>query len=216
MRIQGFVKGVVRFPVLLMWALGLIPLLGLSTIGWADSGLVYSVSSLGSPDEATVAYAHQVKAFAGLAAGEFGHVISTEAWPAAGGEDFLLPFLRREAPNLKAAVVFSDLDVIGDYEHVPITLLAQLLIMADFAGGRHPSSISLARINDDFRDCSDLGKGATCTMKGGFLTFYENTSPIPEPGTLLLVGSGVLGSTLPGFREWRARFLGPKRAQISS
>lgn len=218
MRCQGLRRGAVWFRPLVVCALVLITVLQLSASGQADSISVFPLSLLGLPVEAMSGHATQAKTVDSMK-GELGDATLIEPWLAAEGENALLAPLKTFEARVSNAVVFAELGGNADYEDTPLTLLSELLILRDFAEGKSPSAISLARVKDDFRGgdvCSDLGKNATCTMKGGFLSFYESTSPIPEPGTFLLVGSGVLGSSLPVLRGWRARLAATRDTRSSS
>jgi PEP-CTERM motif len=214
---QGFMRAG-WFRVLAISALTLImvPELPASILG--DSSSIAALSLTGLAVEMT-GHAKQGKTVGDSPKGEF------------GGATLITPCLRTEGENVSrasregyeskvsAVAVFADVGATDDYEEIPLTLLSEVLILSDFADGKRPRTMSLARVKDGFRGgdlCSDLGKDATCTIRGGFFSFYENTSPIPEPGTFLLVGSGVLGSSLPVVRAWRARLSGIRDARISS
>jgi hypothetical protein len=210
MRARGFVVGAQWFRLPFGCVVGLLTVLSLSGRSQADSSLVDSLSFMSSPVAAVTGHAKQGRIPTDSVKGKSRAVTLSNLWLGIDGGQFA-------AAAVRDVVVLSDWDAVGHYEKVPLTVLSQLLIVSDFDDGRGASSMSLARMKNDFRSgdiCSDL-KNATCTMRGGFVSFYENTSPLPEPGTLLLVGSGVLASSLPVFRGWRARCLGGKHARVS-
>jgi PEP-CTERM motif len=202
---QGFLRaGCFRLLAISVLALIMVPELSASSL--CDSSFIAASSLTGLPVEMT-GHAKQEKTVGDAPKGEFG---GATLLPASG---------RVHESRVSDAIVFADVAASGDYEETPLTLLSELLILSDFADGKGPRPMSLVRVKDGLRGgdmCSDLGRNATCTMRGGFLSFYENTSPIPEPGTFLLVGSGVLGSSLPVIRVWRTRFLAIRDARISS
>ena len=210
---QGFLRAG-WFRVLAISALALIMVPELSASSLGDSSFSAALSLTGVPVEIT-RNAKQEKTVGDSPKSEFGGATLIALGLGTEGENVLRASPQAHEYRVSDAIFFGDVAAGGDYEETPLTLLAELLILSDFADGKGPRPVSLARVKGGFRGddmCSDLGKNATCTIRGGFLSFYENTSPIPEAGTFLLVGSGVLGSSLPVVRAWRARFLGIRDA----
>jgi hypothetical protein len=215
---QGFLKAR-WFWVLAISALALIMLPELSASSLGDSSFIAALSLTGLADVEMTDHAKQGKTVGDSPKGEFGGATLITPWLETEGENVLRASREGYESKVSDVAVFADVSATDDYEETPLTLLSEVLILSDFADGKRPRTTSLARVKDGFRGgdmCSDLGKDEACTSRGGFLSFYENTSPIPEPGTFLLVGSGVLGSSLPVVRAWRARLSGIKHARISS
>jgi hypothetical protein len=50
--------------------------------------------------------------------------------------------------------------------------------------------------------CGDKDEGRNCSGPNELIALNGNTSPIPEPGTLVLVGSGIVGSGIWRLRGW--------------
>jgi hypothetical protein len=73
-----------------------------------------------------------------------------------------------------------------------------LPILGQFTESNKPISISLALTNGNFLNvkiCSDLGESTTTCGGSDSISLSEgSTSSVPEPGTLLLLGSGLFGS----------------------
>ena len=210
MRARGSVVGAQGFRTPFWCVVGLLTVLNLSARSQADSSLLDALSFMSSPLEAVTGHAKQRRILTDSVKGKSGAVTRSNLWLGTDGRQF-------DEAAVREVVGLSDWDALGDYEKVPLTVLSQLLIVSDFDDGRGLRSMALARMKKDFRSgdiCSDW-ENATCTMRGGFVSFYENTSPLPEPGTLLLVGSGVLASSLRVFRGWRARCLSGRHVLVS-
>ncbi|PYX97562.1 MAG: hypothetical protein DMG71_02725 [Acidobacteria bacterium] len=90
----------------------------------------------------------------------------------------------------------------------PLAVPPGLPILGKFTEGS-PISISIALTNGQFvtaKICSDVTEATGCDSSSDSIGLKETTSAVPEPGTLLLVGSGVLGSGFWGrsrSRLWR-------------
>ena len=82
---------------------------------------------------------------------------------------------------VKDAVVFDDMDRPARSMRIPGVLGKDNFLRAPLCADR-----------DDGRNCSGPNE----------LIALNNTSPIPEPGTLVLVGSGIVGSGLWRLRGW--------------
>lgn len=86
---------------------------------------------------------------------------------------------------------------ISDTEGV-VPVPSGLPILGKFTEG-NPFSISVALANGNFLTasiCSDVTESSGCSGGSDSIGLAQTTSPVPEPGTLLLVGSGLLSSAL--------------------
>jgi hypothetical protein len=99
---------------------------------------------------------------------------------------------------------------VSDTNGIPITAQG-LPILGQFTESNKPIFISVALGNGQFLHasiCSDLAE-ASCSRASDSIGLSIGNTPVPEPGTLLLVGTGLLGSggwKLAG-RSWGRRVL---------
>lgn len=72
-----------------------------------------------------------------------------------------------------------------------------LPILGQFTEGNKPIFISLALGNGNFlrtKICSDVNEIRGCSGTSDSISLSEGTSVVPEPGTFILFGSGLLSS----------------------
>ena len=72
-----------------------------------------------------------------------------------------------------------------------------LPILGQFTESNKPISISLALTNGNFLNvkiCSDLGESTTTCGGSDSISLSQGSSAVPEPGTFLLLGSGLFGA----------------------
>jgi hypothetical protein len=72
-----------------------------------------------------------------------------------------------------------------------------LPILGQFTESNNPISLSLALTNGNFLNvkiCSDLGESTTTCGGSDSISLSQGSSAVPEPGTLLLLGSGLFGA----------------------
>ena len=99
---------------------------------------------------------------------------------------------------------------VSDTNGIPITAQG-LPILGQFTESNKPIFISVALGNGQFlhaKICSDLAE-ASCSHASDSIGLSIGNTSVPEPGTLLLVGTGLLGSggwKLAG-RSWGRRVL---------
>ena len=109
-------------------------------------------------------------------------------------------------------VVFTDVAGVATVTFVsdlegPLTLPPGTPILGKFTEGS-PISLSLALTNGKFvnvKICSDVTETEGCNGSSDSIRLKE-TSAVPEPGSLALVGSGLIGSAVWGrsrYRLWR-------------
>jgi hypothetical protein len=84
----------------------------------------------------------------------------------------------------------------SDTDSIPVTAQG-LPIIGQFTESNNPISISVALGNGNFLNakiCSDLGESPSCSGASDSVGLSQGTTAVPEPGTLLLLGSGLFGS----------------------
>ena len=114
-----------------------------------------------------------------------------------------------DVANVATVTFVSDLEG-------PLTLPPGLPILGKFTEGS-PISISIALANGHFvtaNICSDVTESTGCSNSSDSIGLRQTTSPVPEPGTLLLVGSGLIGSGVWGRSGSRLRLLGRSRLRL--
>jgi len=85
---------------------------------------------------------------------------------------------------------------VSDTDGIPLTAQG-LPILGQFTESNKPIVISLALGNGEFlhaKICSDVGESPTCSGASDSISLSIGNTAIPEPGTFLLLGSGLLGS----------------------
>lgn len=91
----------------------------------------------------------------------------------------------------------------------PVTLPSGLPIIGSFTEG-NPISVFVALGNGGFVKatiCSDVTEAGTACSSSSDSIGLQQTASVPEPGTFLLTGSGVIGSGLWGLRGSQLRRL---------
>jgi PEP-CTERM motif len=85
---------------------------------------------------------------------------------------------------------------VSDTDGIPVTAQG-LPILGQFTESDKPIHISVALGNGQFlraRICGDVGESPTCSGGSGSIGLSIGKTSIPEPGTFVLLGSGLIGS----------------------
>jgi hypothetical protein len=85
---------------------------------------------------------------------------------------------------------------VSDTDGIPLTAQG-LPILGQFTESSKPINISVALGNGQFLNakiCSDVGNGYNCYGASDCIRLSESGTPIPEPGTFILLGSGLISS----------------------
>jgi len=84
----------------------------------------------------------------------------------------------------------------SDTDGIPLTAHG-LPILGQFTESNKPVSLSVALLNGQFvnaKICSDLAESPSCSGSSDSITLSASKTTVPEPGTFILLGSGLLGS----------------------
>jgi len=84
----------------------------------------------------------------------------------------------------------------SDTDGIPLTAQG-LPILGQFTESNKPVSLSVALLNGQFvnaKICSDLAESPSCSGSSDSITLSASKTTVPEPGTFILLGSGLLGS----------------------
>jgi len=84
----------------------------------------------------------------------------------------------------------------SDTDGIPLSAQG-LPILGQFTESNKPVSLSVALLNGQFvnaKICSDLAESPSCSGSSDSITLSASKNTVPEPGTFILLGSGLLGS----------------------
>ena len=170
----------------------LVVILVMSSSGWADSCSTVSLSLHGMPIACTIPEQNPELA---VTIGITGLSFTAQA------QGMVLLYDDSAHTILSDVVTFTNVGGVAT-----VTFLSDsdvlltppgLPILGKFSEGKGPIFISLALGNGDFlhaRICSDTENPNCPGGNSDSISLKESTSSIPEPGTFLLLGSGLFGS----------------------
>lgn len=184
-------RGVPARLLPLVASLVFIPLM--SHLGWATSCSTVSLSLGGRPVSCTLPeQTPELQLTATLKGLSF----------TAQAQGMVLIYDNSTHTLLSDVVTFTDVagvatvTFLSDTDLIPISA-AGLPILGKFTESKKPIIISLALGNGKFlraKICSDVNEKAGCSGASDSIALSERSSVVPEPGTFILFGSGLLGS----------------------
>ena len=189
---------------LLTLVASLVFVLLLPNVGWADSCSTVSLSLGGPPVVCTLPeQTPEVSVTATLSSLSF----TDQA------QGMVLIYDDSTHTLLSDVVVFANVNgvatvtFLSDTDLVPVTA-SGLPILGQFTESNNPIFISVALGNGNFltaKICSDVDETTGCSGSSDSISLFERTSVVPEPGTFILFGSGLLGSGALKLSPWRRR-----------
>lgn len=170
----------------------LIVVVALSNLGWADSCPAAITLSLGSEISCTIPEQTPETAFTATLTG-----ISFTAET----QGVVLLYDDSTHTLLSDVVIFTNVGgvatvtFVSDTDGIPLSAEG-LPILGQFTEGHNSGFISLALGNGKYLHatvCSDVGETSSCSGASDSISLEVFTA-VPEPGTFLMLGSGLLGS----------------------
>jgi hypothetical protein len=185
-----------RAPALLRLVALLVVLasmLAMPSLGWAESCSTLSPSLNSQPINCTIP---EAKPGAALSVTLTGLTFTGQA------QGMVLIYDDSTHTLLSDVVTFTNVGGVATVAFVPdtdgIPVTAQgLPILGQFTESDKPILISVALGNGQFlraRVCGDVGESPSCSGGSGSIGLSIGKTSIPEPGTFVLLGSGLVGS----------------------
>jgi hypothetical protein len=185
-----------RAPALLRLVAALVALgsmLAMPSLGWADSCSTLSLSLNSQPIHCTAPEANPEVALA---------VTLTGLSFTGQAQGTVLIYDDSTRTLLSDVVTFTNVGgvatvaFVSDTDGIPVTAQG-LPILGQFSESDKPILISLALGNGQFLRaglCSDAGERPSCSGGSNSIGLSIGKTSIPEPGTFVLLGSGLVGS----------------------
>jgi hypothetical protein len=185
-----------RAPALLrLLALLVAPasMLAMPSLGWADAGSTLSLSSNSQPINRTIP---EAKPEAARSVTLTGLTLTGQA------QGMVLIYDDSTHTLLSDVVTFSNVGgvatvaFVSDRDGIPVTAQG-LPVLAQFREDDQPILIYVALGNGQFlraKICGDVGESPSCSAGIGSIGLSIGKTSIPEPGTFVLLGSGLVGS----------------------
>jgi hypothetical protein len=176
-------------PALLrLVALLVVPasLLAMPSLGWADACSTLSLSSNSEPINRTIPEAK---------------VTLTGLTLTGQAQGMVLIFDDSTHTLLSDVVTFRNVGgvatvaFVSETDGIPVT--ARLPVLGQFTESDKPILIYVALGNGQFlraKICDDVGESPSCSAGSGSIGLSIGKTSIPEPGTFVLLGSGLVGS----------------------
>jgi PEP-CTERM motif len=185
-----------RAPALLrLVALLVAPasMLAMPSLGWADACSTLSLSSNSQPMNRTIP---EAKPEAARSVTLTGLTLTGQA------QGMVLIYDDSTHTLLSDVVTFSNVGgvatvaFVSDRHGIPVTAQG-LPVLGRFRESDQPILIYVALGNGQFlraKICGDVGESPSCSAGGGPIGLSIGKTSIPEPGTFVLLGSGLVGS----------------------
>ncbi len=185
-----------RAPALLrLVALLVAPasMLAMPSLGWADACSILSLSSNSQPINRTIP---EAKPEAARSVTLTGLTLTGQA------QGMVLIYDDSTHTLLSDVVTFSNVGsvatvaFVSDRDGIPVTAEG-LRVLGQFRESDQPILIYVALGNGQFlraKICGDVGESPSCSAGSGSIGLSIGKTSIPEPGTFVLLGSGLVGS----------------------
>ena len=172
---------------------GMVAILALSSPGWADSCSAISLSLNSQPINCTIPEATPEVALS---------VTLTGLTFTGKAQGMVLIYDDSTHTLLSDVVTFTNVGgvatvaFVSDTDGIPVTAQG-LPILGKFTESNKPIVISVALGSGQFlhaKICSDLGESPSCSGGSDSIGLSIGTTSVPEPGTFVLFGTGLVGT----------------------
>jgi len=171
----------------------LASMLAMSSPGWADSCSALSLSLNTQPIKCTISEANPEGA---LSVTLTGLTFTGQAQGMVLIYDDSTHTLLSDVVTLTNVGGVATVAFVSDPDGIPVTAQG-LPILGQFSESEKPILISVALGNGQFLRagiCSDVGESRSCSGGSNSVRLSIGKTSIPEPGTFVLLGSGLVGS----------------------
>ena len=171
----------------------LASMLAMSSLGWADSCSALSLSVNSQPIHCTISEANPEEA---LSVTPTGLTFTGQAPGMVLIYDDSTHTLLSSVVTLPNVGGGATVAFVSDTDGIPITAQG-LPMLGQFSESNKPILISVALGNGQFLRagiCSDVGESRSCSGGSNSVRLSIGKTSIPEPGTFVLLGSGLVGS----------------------
>jgi hypothetical protein len=175
-----------------LWV-ALASMLAMPSLGWADSCPTLSLSLNSQPINCTIPEANPEVALS---------VTLTGLTFTGQAQGMVLIYDDSTHTLLSGVLTFTNVGsvatvaFVSDTDGIPVTAQG-LPILGQFTESDKPILISVALGNGQFlraRICGDVRESPTCSGGSGSIGLSIGKTSIPEPGTFVLLGSGLVGA----------------------
>jgi PEP-CTERM motif len=170
-----------------------VSMLAMPSLGWADACCTLSLSSNSQPINRTIP---EAKPEAARSVTLTGLTLTGQA------QGMVLIYDDSTHTLLSDVVTFSNVGsvatvaFVSDRDGIPVTAQG-LPVLGQFRESDQPILIYVALGNGQFlraKICGDVGESPSCSAGSGSIGLSIGKTSIPEPGTFVLLGSGLVGS----------------------
>jgi hypothetical protein len=171
----------------------MVAVLGLTSPGWADSCSTLSLSLNSQPINCTIPEATPEVALS---------VTLTGLTFTGQAQGMVLIYDDSTHTLLSDVVTFTNVGgvatvaFVSDTDGIPVTAQG-LPILGQFTESNKPIFISVALGSGQFlhaKICSDVGESPSCSGGSDSIGLSIGTTSVPEPGTFVLFGTGLVGT----------------------